>query len=119
LAILHSDFVPGNLLFQEGVLTGIIDFESTHLNYRVADFALAWRGSNDEVIEGYEEVTTLSEVERRILVPTFWSWLFLGVESEVRTMVNGLSPVHGFDWQVKHMLRRSRFHDGRVPAYPR
>ena len=37
--VLHSDFVPWNLLYEDKSLTGILDFDSTHLNYRVADFA--------------------------------------------------------------------------------
>ena len=52
--VLHSDFAPWNLLYEGESLTGILDFDATHLNYRVADFANSWRGNQDEVIEGYE-----------------------------------------------------------------
>jgi hypothetical protein len=88
-------------------LTGILDFEATHLNYRVADFALSWRGDQDEVIEGYEEVHPLSERDRQLLIPAYWSWLFLGVKTEIEAMTSGKASAHGFDWQIKHLLRRS------------
>ena len=54
--VLHSDFAPWNLLFEDERLTGIIDFDGTHLNYRVADFANSWRGYQDEVIDGYHDM---------------------------------------------------------------
>src|SRR5258708_1749755 len=37
--VLHGDFARWNLLFQDDRLTGILDFEASQRNYRVADFA--------------------------------------------------------------------------------
>jgi Ser/Thr protein kinase RdoA (MazF antagonist) len=113
--VIHSDFAPWNTLFQDGKLTGIVDFESTHLNYRVSDFALAWRGHQDEVIEGYEEVRPLSDRDRQLLIPAYWSWLFLGVKEEINAIVRGKTANHGFDWQIRHFLGRSSFHAGIAP----
>ena len=62
-SVLHGDFTPWNLLYEGESLTGILDFEATHLNYRVADFANSWRGYQDEVIDGYEEVLALSDLD--------------------------------------------------------
>src|SRR5207253_4137941 len=78
--VLHGDFARWNLLFQDEQLSGILDFEARHRNYRVADFALSWRGDQDEVLAGYTEVSPLSELDWQLLVPVFWSWLFLGMK---------------------------------------
>ena len=69
--VVHSDFTPWNLLFKGETMTGILDFEASHLNYRVADFALSWRGAHDKVIEGYEQVHKLSDLDWELLVPTY------------------------------------------------
>ncbi len=80
-------------------LSGVLDFESTHLDFRVADFALSWRGSYDEVVHGYEAVHPLSDLDWQLLVPVFWGWLFLGVKDEISAMLSGQAAIHGFDWQ--------------------
>lgn len=41
LLVLHGDFCHRNLLCQNDRLTGVIDFEVTHLNHRVSEFAHA------------------------------------------------------------------------------
>ncbi len=116
LVVLHSDFAPWNLLFQDAKLSGVVDFEGTHLNYRVSDFALAWRGYQDDVIVGYEEVRPLTRTDRQLLVPAYWAWLLLGLEGEIGRMTSGAAPLNDLDWQVTHFLRRSKFHEG-VPVY--
>jgi Ser/Thr protein kinase RdoA (MazF antagonist) len=114
--VLHGDFAPWNVLFADGRVSGIIDFEATHLNYRVSDFALSWRGYQDEVIEGYEQVRALSALDWQLFVPCFWSWLFLGVQEEISSIIRGNAPCHDFDWQVRHLIARSKIN--RVAAYP-
>lgn len=56
-----------------------MDFEATHLNYRVSEFALAWRGVYDEVILGYDEVNRLSGLDRALLAPAWWARLLWGL----------------------------------------
>jgi Ser/Thr protein kinase RdoA (MazF antagonist) len=114
--VLHGDFAPWNVLFAGGRVCGIIDFEATHLNYRVSDFALSWRGYQDEIIEGYEQVRALNALDWQLLIPCYWSWLFLGVQEEISSIMQGNAPHHGFDWQVRHLVARSRIN--RVVAYP-
>lgn len=118
LIVLHGDFTQWNLLFEGENLSGIIDFEATHLNYRVADFALSWRGKHDEVIEGYHDVHKLTELDWELLVPVYWSWLFLNIKNELKRMVSGEIPPHGFEWQVKHLVRRSGLLGRRAAQYP-
>jgi aminoglycoside phosphotransferase (APT) family kinase protein len=108
--VLHGDFAWWNLLFEGGKLSGILDFEATHRNYRVSDFALAWRGYQGEVVDGYQEVQKLTDRDRQILVPAFWSWLFLGVMDEIERAEAGGAPAPEFDWQIKKMLIRSERH---------
>ncbi|MCL2639967.1 MAG: phosphotransferase, partial [Phycisphaerales bacterium] len=107
----HGDFAPWNILYNDGHLTGLIDFEATHLNYRASDFALAWRGHQDEVIQGYEEVHPLSSFDRQLLIPCYWSWLFLGIKDEINKIKQGSLPpipLPNFHWQIRHLLTRSK-----------
>jgi aminoglycoside phosphotransferase (APT) family kinase protein len=106
--VLHGDFASWNVLFDGDELSGILDFEATHMNFRVADFALAWRGHYDEVVHGYEEVHPLSDLDWKLLVPTFWSWLLMGVKEEIESMLGGGREIHGFDWQIKQLSRRTK-----------
>lgn len=71
--VIHGDFTNWNLRFIDGKLSAILDFEFAHWDHRVADFALAWRGKYDEVINGYQEVAPLSEAEMALLAPCWWA----------------------------------------------
>jgi Ser/Thr protein kinase RdoA (MazF antagonist) len=115
--VLHGDFARWNLLFQDDRLTGILDFEASHRNYRVADFALSWRGDQDEVLAGYMQVHPLAELDWQLLVPAFWSWLFLGMKQQIGDILSGKAQPHGFEWQIKHLLKRTDLLAHRAPAY--
>ena len=106
--VLHGDFVARNLLFADGgELSGILDFENAHLNVRVADFAMSWRGCYDEVIRGYEELHPLDELDWHLLVPTFWSWLFMGIKDLLEPMSDEQLQQVDFSWHIKQLSRRS------------
>jgi Ser/Thr protein kinase RdoA (MazF antagonist) len=107
LMVLHGDFINQNLLYENGNLTGVIDFESTHLNHRVSEFALAWRGKYDDVIHGYTEVRALTDLDWELLTPALWSWVFLGVVSEIRNITDGQVTPYSLEWQTNMLLRRS------------
>lgn len=104
--VLHGDFTPWNLCYEKGRLSGVLDFECTHLNLRVSDFALSWRGKDDEVVRGYREVTALDEREHQLITPAFWSWLMLGVARELQLMDSMTEPPR-FEWTIAHLLRRT------------
>ena len=104
--VLHGDFAPWNLLYEGNKLTGIVDFEATHLNYRVADFANSWRGYQDELIDGYQEIHGLTDVDWQLFIPVYWSWMFLGVKDEIQAMASGKAPPPDFEWQIRHLMRR-------------
>lgn len=108
--VIHGDFTRWNLLFEGGALSGVLDFEASHNDRLVADFALAWRGDHDEVIRGYDSVRALSEAEWRLVWPTYWAWLFLGVKemlAEHYSQPGGVSSPADLDWQVRHLLKDS------------
>jgi len=63
VSIVHGDFIAQNLLFQDELLSGILDFDSTHLDLRAADVACARRSRNDEVVHGYLELVPLTTAE--------------------------------------------------------
>jgi len=105
--VIHGDFARWNVLFEDDGLTGVVDFETAHRNFRVADFALSWRGQYDAVVHGYEEVSPLCDLERALLAPIRWGWLFLGVKDEIRAILEGRQPDHGFEWQTQQLRRRS------------
>ena len=104
---IHGDFTSRNLLFVGARLSGLLDFEATHPDHCVADFALAWRARRDDVVRGYDEVTKLTAIDWQLLTPTLWAWAFLGVAAEVARMQRGEIALSGFDWQVEMLLRRS------------
>jgi aminoglycoside phosphotransferase (APT) family kinase protein len=109
-SVIHGDFAPWNLLFEDGRLTGVLDFEATHHTFQVADFALSWRGYQDDVLRGYDEVRALSDVEWRLVRPTFWAWLFLGLKDLLSTSyanprADRVPP--RLEWQVNHLRKHS------------
>jgi aminoglycoside phosphotransferase (APT) family kinase protein len=118
LLVLHGDFINQNLLYHNGVLSGVIDFEGTHLNHRASEFALSWRGKYDDVLHGYTEVTPLTDVDRALLAPALWAWVFLGVAAELRGMADGVVEPHRFEWQTSMLLRRSPLMGRHSAPYP-
>ena len=116
--VLHGDFTPWNLLYEGERLSGILDFEATHLNYRVADFGNSWRGYQDEVIDGYETVSKLSDLEWELLAPAYWAWMLMGVKQTFdTTLAENVAPPD-FKWQIRHLLRREGLMLSLADPYP-
>lgn len=107
-SVVHGDFVGWNLLYEGDRLTGIVDFEATHLNYRVSEFALAWRGVYDEVILGYDDVNRLSDLDRALVAPTWWAWLLWGLVPDY--------DEPDLEWTVRKLLTRTPLMN--APPYP-
>lgn len=76
--VVHGDFTPWNLRFNNGRLSGILDFELAHWDHRVGDFALSWRGKCDEFVLGYDEVSPLAPEEWALIAPLWWAQLIQG-----------------------------------------
>jgi Ser/Thr protein kinase RdoA (MazF antagonist) len=82
--LIHRDAHPGNMLFQDGQLSGWLDFEIMLRGPRLFDLCYcstsllingfgdpnkrqAWFTSLSALVEGYESISTLISVERRAL----------------------------------------------------
>lgn len=88
--VIHCDYHPGNLKFQDGEIRGVFDFDWSKVDARCFDLALAityfctaWEGAKDGhldlrkarlfleayrgTLEGFSEVEPLSEAELRLL----------------------------------------------------
>jgi Ser/Thr protein kinase RdoA (MazF antagonist) len=63
VAVIHGDFIAQNLLFQAEALSGVLDFDSVHLDLRAADVACARRSRQDDVVRGYLEIAPLTDAE--------------------------------------------------------
>ena len=105
--VLHGDFTPWNLLYDSEVLTGVLDLEATHVNFRVADFAGAWRGEADELVYAYDAERALDELEWSLLTPVYWCWLFLGVANQIHAMIDGAAEPRLLRWPVTQLVKRT------------
>ncbi len=63
VTVIHGDFIAQNLLFQGEELSGVIDFDSVHLDLIAADVACARRSSHNDVVRGYLDVSPLTDSE--------------------------------------------------------
>lgn len=106
--VIHGDLAPWNLRYVRGTLSAVLDFDAAHLDLRVADFALSWRGRHGEVIRGYEESSPLEPVEWELLLPVYWAWV---IGSAVAGIESGATEV---EWAVRQLLRTNL--DAVVPA---
>jgi len=109
--IVHGDFTSWNLRFQNGRLSGILDFELAHRDHRIADFALSWRGHYDAVIHGYDEVSPLTPEEWALLTPLWWAYLIAGACKDLA------AGMRDDGWTAKQLLRRSPLMGRDTPEY--
>jgi aminoglycoside phosphotransferase (APT) family kinase protein len=100
-SVVHGDFTPWNLRFTNRRLSGILDFELSHWDHRVGDFALSWRGKYDEVILGYAEVSPLKPEEGALIVPLWWAQLIQGA------CVDMQHGIKSDGWTINKLLLRS------------
>jgi Ser/Thr protein kinase RdoA (MazF antagonist) len=111
--IIHGDLTTWNIRYANGRLSGVLDFDVTHLDLRVADFVLSWRGCYEGILEGYEEEAPLTDVERELIVPVYWAWM-------IACAVEGIDEAQGRpEWALRHLLRQplkaGRRSAGRTP----
>lgn len=103
---IHGDIYGGNVRYLRAKPCGVIDFDLAHLDLRVADFALSWRGKYGGVIEAYEDLSPLEPVERALVVPVYRMWI----------LVSGIWAIEdrsrwGIDWALSHLARVSSLRD--------
>lgn len=78
--LIHRDFHPGNLIFQEGELVGILDFDRVRVGIRLFDLCYvstavlsgcfenvqlreSWSGFVQALLKGYQSVLSLEQTE--------------------------------------------------------
>ncbi len=71
--VVHGDFSKWNLLFSKDCLTGVLDFDFTRLDLRMADVSISTRFENDPIVwssfvAGYTSRAALSAAERDAFV---------------------------------------------------
>ena len=82
---------------------------------------LSWRGYQDDVLRGYDEVRALSDLEWHLVQPTYWAWLFLGVK---HTLAAHYSPSAcastplNLEWQFAHAGKHSPLITRRTGVMP-
>ncbi len=104
---IHGDLAPWNLLYQEGRLTALLDFEFACMDLRVAEFAHSWRGRHDEIVYGYLEDAPLDERELALVTPVRWAWLLDGARA-VLALSEGQPDL---EWVMTQIARRSPLMD--------
>jgi Ser/Thr protein kinase RdoA (MazF antagonist) len=110
--VIHGDLTPWNIRYARGSLSAVLDFDAAHLDLRVADFALSWRGQYEEVVRGYEEVWPLEPAERELIVPVYWAWV---IASAVAGLDAGATST---EWAVRHLLRTEHVRGGAAWSGP-
>ncbi len=98
LSVVHGDFTPWNMRYHRGALSGLFDFDSTHLDLRIADFILSWRGKYQGILDGYQDVSPLSSVEQTLLIPGFWTFM-------LACAVAGIEQGIGADWPIAQLRK--------------
>jgi Ser/Thr protein kinase RdoA (MazF antagonist) len=120
--LVHFDFHNDNLLFKDGRLSGLLDFDSVHLDARAADIACSIANDCPEppadiatsaeaaaaLVGGYVEHTPLEERELRLVVPLVRAYRLSGLPRTLRAWSEGR------DEEVFPRLRRLL--DQRLPA---
>jgi len=93
--IIHGDFHPGNIKFEDSEISGIFDFDNLQHAPKVLDLAIClaqfkfWHAQvapdtlvavSRPLLAGYEKVTTLTRVERKLLfdLTRFHLWKQVG-----------------------------------------
>lgn len=71
------------------------------MDHRVGDFALAWRGKDDDVIHGYAEGAPLEDEEWALVTPLWWAQL---IEVGCYDLWRG---VRDDGWTIRKLLQRS------------
>lgn len=102
----HFDFHRDNLLFADGELSGLLDFDSSHLDARVADIATSialdclepptYEAISPEAtrafVEGYAEGSRLTEQEQLLIVPLVRSWIIAAAAGRIAQWLRAPDP---------------------------
>jgi Ser/Thr protein kinase RdoA (MazF antagonist) len=76
LTVIHGDFAEWNVHYQDGHLSGVVDFDLTHLDSRPYELAIARTYRAPEAVSGYREELArggwpLSDLEEAAIGPVY------------------------------------------------
>jgi Ser/Thr protein kinase RdoA (MazF antagonist) len=97
------------VLCQHSNLTGIIDFDSTHLDFRATDVACARRSRNDAVIDGYLDVSALSDMELRCLGDLWKANVLRYARELLHMMPTGAAAISELGWCARQLSQARAF----------
>lgn len=98
MQIIHRDINPSNMIFDKGEFKGFIDFDLTEVNIRIFDICYCatailsecfnnsdidknkWLEIFDNLVNGYERITPLSEYEKQALLDVIYSIQIICIE---------------------------------------
>lgn len=122
--LIHRDLHFGNLLFEDGAVTGYIDFDLSQINYRIFDicyFALGllidgfssedksdkWFQMLKNIVQGYENKTILTceEKQAAVCVMECIELLFIAYFSQNGSLTLAENAANMFHW-----IRRNEIH---------
>ncbi len=122
----HCDYHHDNLLFKDGALSGLLDFDLLHRDARVVD--IAWAivldcleppahnaispQSVEAFVGGYQEASPLGEEERALIVPLIRAALIAGAAMRLRQWESGPKRLRE---HAPRSVRRTVEH--RLPAF--
>lgn len=109
--LIHRDFHPGNLIFQEGRLVGILDFERVRIAVRLFDLCYcctaqlaanfknprrreAWPRFVQALLEGYRAVQPLSKTEAFVFLYVVYLIQFLFIAYQLDSGNKGLADLN-------------------------
>ena len=97
-SVVHGDFVGWNLLWRQGRLVGVIDFDDVRLDLRAADVACARRRRSDQVVAGYAAVSRLAEDEVALLDTLWRAYTLVFVADLLRARTLTAPVVAALEW---------------------
>jgi homoserine kinase type II len=102
----HGDFMPWNLLVRGGRVTGVLDFEKSHLEFHARDLAFAtWGGRFEaDVVAGYQSVDGAGVPPREDLELLWRATCLAAIERHLSSRLRGVAA-GGLGWGVDHLLR--------------
>ena len=106
--VVHGDLIAQNLLFVRQKLTGVLDFDSVHIDLLAVDVACARRRADDEVVRGYLEIERLEPAEIEIL-DDLWRASILRYAVQLRRIQPESSVDRELRWCVKQLEQTRRF----------
>lgn len=105
--VIHCDYHPGNLKFQNGEITGLFDFDWSKVDVRCFDVALAmtyfcvaWEGKQDGDLQ-LKKVAVFSDAYQNILRNTPDLEPICDIELEFLPYLIGASNIYILHWTIR------------------